>query len=368
MSERFKIQKALLPLSWLYGVGGGLRNKLFDWGILPTEEFSIPIISIGNLAVGGTGKTPHAEYLIRLLRKKYKIAVLSRGYKRKTSGFVLAKENVTSRQIGDEPYQMFRKFSGITVAVDSNRRQGIKRLLSLPEEERPEVILLDDAFQHRYVLPSLSILLSDCNRLYYKDTLLPVGRLREIARNNSRAQIVIVTKCPESFLPIDYRIISKELNLAPFQQLFFTSYKYTQLMPVFPEHLSNEPTLQSFENGDCSTLLIAGIAHPESLINQVKKYTSHLSTLIYSDHHDFTSGDIQQISSMFQQLSETNKIIITTEKDAVRLMDNKHFPSTLKSVIYYLPIEVVFNLDQEELFIQNIENHVTNFKRNRILA
>ena len=368
MYKHFKIHKVLLPLSWIYGLIVGLRNKFFDWGILPSEEFSIPVISIGNLAVGGTGKTPHTEYLIRLLNKKYKIAVLSRGYKRKTSGFVLAKENVTSLQIGDEPYQMFRKFSGITVAVDSNRRQGIKRLLSLPEEEQPEVILLDDAFQHRYVLPSLSILLTDSNRLYYKDTLLPAGRLREIAKNNSRAQIVIVTKCSESFKPIDYRIIFKELNLAPFQQLFFTSYKYTQLMPVFPEYLSNEFTVQSFENGDCSVLLVAGIAYPENLINQVKKYTSHLSTLIYADHHNFTSEDILRIGSAFQQLPGINKIIITTEKDAVRLMDNKKFPPDIKSVTYYLPIEVVFNLDQEELFIQNIENHVTNFKRNRILA
>ena len=368
MSEHVKIHKALLPLSWIYGLVVGLRNKFFDWGILSTEEFSVPVISIGNLAVGGTGKTPHTEYLIRLLSKKYKIAVLSRGYKRKTSGFVLAEENVNSHQIGDEPYQMFRKFPGITVAVDGNRKRGIKQLLSLPEEKRPEVILLDDAFQHRYVLPSLSILLSDSNRLYYKDALLPAGRLREIAKNNSRAQIVIVTKCSKSFKPIDYRIISEELKLAPCQQLFFTSYKYAQLMPVFPEYLSDELTPQSLENGDCSILLVTGIAYPENLIDQVKKYTPRLSTLIYADHHDFTSGDIQQISSRFQQLSGANKIIITTEKDAVRLMDNKHFSSDLKPVTYYLPIEVVFNLDQEGLFIQNIENHVTNFKRNRILA
>ena len=368
MSKHFKIQKALLPLSFIYGLIVGIRNKLFDWGILPSEEFSVPVISIGNLSVGGTGKTPHTEYLIRLLSKKYKIAVLSRGYKRKTNGFVLAEGNVNSHQIGDEPYQMFRKFPEITVAVDSNRRQGIKQLLSLPNEKRPEIILLDDAFQHRYVRPSLSILLSDSNRLYYKDALLPAGRLRETAKNNLRAQVVIITKCSESFMQADYKVVTKELNLAPYQQLFFTSYKYAQIMPVFPEYSSNELTLQSFDNKNCSVLLVTGIANPKGLINQVEGYTSHLSTLIYADHHDFTYRDIQQINSMFNQLQGAKKLIITTEKDAVRLIDNEYLPSELKPVIYYLPIEVVFNLDQEELFIQNIENHVTKFKRNRILA
>jgi tetraacyldisaccharide 4'-kinase len=191
MSEEISIKKGLRPLSKLYGWAVGVRNKWFDSGILKSEQFSVPVISIGNLTVGGTGKTPHTEHLIRLLSKKYKVAVLSRGYRRKTSGFHLANAQSTAQTIGDEPFQMFRKFPEATVAVDGNRRRGIKRLLELPVNHRPEIILLDDAYQHRYVTPSLSILLTNRQRLFSKDELLPAGRLREPAANSHRANIVI---------------------------------------------------------------------------------------------------------------------------------------------------------------------------------
>lgn len=226
MDEHFiKIHKWLYPASWLYGAAVMMRNKLFDWEVLQSKSFDIPIISVGNLAVGGTGKTPHTEYLIKSLCNQYNVAVLSRGYKRHTKGYVLATPESTARSIGDEPYQMHQKFPSVTVAVDEKRCHGIEKLLAL-QKPSIDVILLDDAFQHRYVKPGLSILLTDYHRLFCDDTLLPAGRLREPISGKNRAQIVIVTKCPQDIKPIDYNIITKRLNLYPYQQLFFSSFRY----------------------------------------------------------------------------------------------------------------------------------------------
>ena len=367
MTTNIKINKTLLPLSLLYGLGVWFRNKLFDWGILPSEEFSVPVISVGNISVGGTGKTPHTEYLIRMLSPKFKIAVLSRGYKRQTSGFVLADKNSDSSVIGDEPFQMYRKFPDILVAVDGNRRRGISKLLALPKKEKPDIILLDDAFQHRYVKPSLSILLTDINRLMYEDELLPAGRLRESAKNKSRAEIVIVTKCPDNMKPIDYRLIGRNMNVFPYQSLFFTSFKYGNLLPVFPGNKSSK-TLEDVKSKDIKVLLIAGIASPQGLIGEMHKYTKTVDSLIFPDHHAFTARDMAEIKQRFDRISGENKIIITTEKDAVRLMDYLNLNEEIKRVLYYLPVEVVFNLDQGSMFKQKIDNHVRNIKTNGRVA
>ncbi|MDR3218516.1 MAG: tetraacyldisaccharide 4'-kinase [Dysgonamonadaceae bacterium] len=361
------MNKFLLPLAWLYGLVVWLRNKLFDRNILPVEVFSVPLISIGNIRVGGTGKTPHTEYLIRLLSKKYKIAVLSRGYKRQTSGFIRADENANSRSIGDEPLQMYRKFPGITVAVDSNRRRGIKNLLKLPKDERPDVVLLDDAFQHRYVKPSLSLLLTSSKQPLYDDCLLPVGRLREPATNHVRADIVVCTKCLYPFDPIELQSVEANLHLLPHQQLFFSAYGYRSLLPVFPgNNLVRKESLERLKKEGFSFLLLTGFAHPEDMIAYLENYTSDLHLRIYPDHHAFRRKNINEITGAFQSIGNDRKIIVTSEKDAVRLTDNPYFPDELKSFIYYLPIEVIIN--KEELFTQKIENHVANFKRNRILA
>jgi tetraacyldisaccharide 4'-kinase len=363
------IKNILFPLSLLYEAGVEFRNKLFDRNILPVEEFSVPVVSIGNLAVGGTGKTPHTEYLVRLLIKKYKVAVLSRGYRRKTRGFVLAGDEASAQSLGDEPFQMHRKFPDLVVAVDGNRRRGIRNLLKLPEAQRPEIILLDDAFQHRYVKPSLSILLTESNHLFYDDRPLPAGRLREPAGNSARADIIICTKCPESFKPIDYRTVLENMELDSHQQLYFTSYLYKSLLPVFPESASvKEESIERLKKESCSFLLIAGLAHPKALIKQLKNYTSNLQTLIYPDHYTFKAKDIAEIAGIFAGIKNRNKRIITSEKDAVRLMDNAFVPEEIKAFIYYWPIEVVFQEKQEHLFIQKIENHVRDFKRNRIMA
>jgi len=362
MTGNIKINKGLYPLAWIYGLAVALRNKLFDWGIFSSETFPVPVISIGNITVGGTGKTPHTEYLIDLLSKKYRVAVLSRGYKRKTRGFVRADENSNSAQIGDEPLQMHRKFPSITVAVDANRRRGIRNLLHLPENQKPDVILLDDAFQHRYVKPSLSILLTDSNRPFYDDYLLPAGRLREKPENRKRADFIVYTKCSESLTSGDYQILTEKINLQPHQELFFSAYRYKNLLPVFPETnpLKNE-TSDRLEIEKESVLLVTGLANPSGLIEYVKKYSSNLQTIVYPDHHDFTRKDIQAMMNFIQTTAGKNKRIITSEKDAMRLANNPLVTDEIKSFIYYLPIEVVI-LFNEELFTQKIENHVRKFK------
>ena len=312
MDEHFiKIHKWLYPVSWIYGAVVTVRNKLFDWGFLRSKSFGVPVICIGNLSVGGTGKTPHTEYLIKLLRDNYHVAVLSRGYKRHSRGYVLATPQSTARSIGDEPYQMHTKFPSVTLAVDENRCHGIEQLLSI-KEPSIEVVLLDDAFQHRYVKPGLSILLTDYHRLFCDDTLLPAGRLRESVNGKNRAQIVIVTKCPQDIKPIDYNIITKRLNLYPYQQLYFSSFRYGNLQPVFPSANSeidstvNELPLSALTNTDI--LLVTGIASPAPILEELKMYTDQIDSLSFDDHHHFSHRDIQQIKERFGKLKGEHKL------------------------------------------------------------
>ncbi len=336
-----KINPWLTPISWLYGLVVETRNKLFDWGILPTEEFAIPIISVGNLAVGGTGKTPHVEYLIELLSPHYRIAVLSRGYKRKSRGFVFADENSTVRTLGDEPYQIKKKFPHLIVAVDGNRRRGIKRL----QKEHPEldVILLDDAFQHRYVTPLASIILTDYNRALHLDRLLPAGRLRESKHGLSRADIVIVTKCPNEMKPIEYNIVSRWLHLFPYQSLYFTTLNYGHLKALFPDACPpnrQEIPLQELSQAD-NILVVTGIANPQPLLKHLSLFGKEIKSITYPDHHNFSTKDIREITAQFASLKGKKKYLITTEKDAVRLQALSLDESLQKS-LYYQPIQVEF--------------------------
>jgi tetraacyldisaccharide 4'-kinase len=228
---------------------------------------------------------------------------------------------------------------------------------------------LDDAFQHRRVIPSLSILLTDSNRLFYEDCLLPAGRLREPSGNKSRADIILCTKCPAFFQQIDYQVIAKNIGLNSNQQLYFTSYRYKSLLPVFPgNNLIKKESIERLKQKSYSFLLLAGIANPKDLIRYLENYTSGLHVLIYPDHHSFSRKDILVVIKTFNEIKNENKILITSEKDAARLINNPYISEEIKAFIYYLPVEVVFNLNEEEMFIQKIENHVTNFKRNRILA
>ena len=359
-----KINKALLPLSWLYGVGVGFRNMLFEMGILKSRSFSVPVISVGNITVGGTGKTPHVEYLIRLLKDNYKVAVLSRGYKLKSHGFLQADENATVRDIGDEPFQMKTKFPDITIAVDNKRTRGITQLTSGDQDSQPDVILLDDAFQHRYVKPGINIMLVDYHRLIIYDKLLPSGRLREPVKSKDRADIVIITKCPTDMKPMEYRVITKAMSLYPYQQLFFSTHEYEPLRPAFQNNQTNR-SIQSLQNHH--VLLLSGIASPEQMFIDLQERAGQITPLSFSDHHNFSKKDIMQINEVFAGLPSP-KVIITTEKDETRLLNTEGLSDEVKRSLYVLPVRIRFMLDQEETFNKNIISYVRKNSRNSILA
>ena len=249
-----KIRKWLYPLSWIYGLGVDLRNWLFHIGVLKAKSYPVPVICVGNITAGGTGKTPHIEYLVELLKDRYSIAVLSRGYKRKTKGFVLADDRVSAVDIGDEPFQIKSKYPDVTVAVDENRCEGIERLLAM--EHRPDVILLDDAYQHLYVKAGLNILLVNNNRIITEDALLPAGLLREPVAGRLRAHVVVLTKCPADMSPIDFRIRSRQMNLFPYQQLFFSTFKYKDMYSLSDK--DKKMSLYGIKAGDSVLLPWAG--------------------------------------------------------------------------------------------------------------
>ena len=365
--DLISINKKLLPLSWLYGLGVGFRNLLFEMGILKSRSFSTPVISVGNITVGGTGKTPHVEYLIRLLKDQAKVAVLSRGYKRKTSGFVLAGDDATVRTIGDEPYQMKTKFPDITVAVDKKRTRGIDKLTSGDYVKDIDVIFLDDAFQHRYVKPGINILLVDYHRLIIYDKLLPTGRLREPIESKNRADIVIVTKCPKDLKPMEFRVITKAMSLYPYQQLFFSAHEFEALRPVFQEKSELPERIELSTLADQHILLLTGIASPEQMLIDLKTYTKEVTPLAFSDHHNFKKKDIEQINEAFSALPSP-KLIITTEKDETRLKQVEGLSDEVRKHLYSLPIKIKILLDQENIFNQSIINYVRKNSRNGLLA
>lgn len=328
----------LTPASWIYGGVMWVRNKLFDIGLLPQVEFDVPVIGVGNITVGGTGKTPHTEYLVSQLCGSYKIAVLSRGYKRHTKGFLLANSKSTPETIGDEPWQVYNKFGmRAKVAVCESRKEGISRLLQLFPDL--DLIILDDSFQHRWVKPKISILLMEYGRLIMKDRLLPLGRLRESSQERCRADKVIVTKCPDSLNPIDLRLVTKELDLMKFQKIYFSAYQYDEIRPVFPEDKPFAVNLYSLTAKD-SVFLLTGIAHPRYFVRHFSKFPFVIKVEHFSDHHDFKRSDLKRIAEKFRAMKGERKLIITTEKDAVRLIHNPYFPQELKPFVYYQPISV----------------------------
>ena len=360
--DLIKINDWLLPFSWIYGSIVRFRNWLFDMGLKKSKSFSIPIISVGNITVGGSGKTPHVEYLIRLLHDKAKIAVLSRGYKRKSHGYVLAEESTTMPEIGDEPFQMHQKFSDIYVAVDAKRARGIENLQNDEATKDVDVVLLDDAFQHRYVKPGINILLVDYHRLIIYDKMLPAGRLREPLSGKNRADIVIITKCPKDLKPMEFRVLTKAMDLYPFQKLYFTSIDYDTPKGVFEEKQIELDKLQDYH-----VLLLTGIASPKQMEHDLKPMTKDITNLSFGDHHSFKGKDIDRINDAFESMPEP-RIIITTEKDAVRLRETERLYEKVKSNMYELPIKVSFMLDQQDNFNEKIISYVRKNSRNSILA
>lgn len=316
------LRKILFPFAILYGCVTTVRNFLFDKGILKSTSFDIPVIAVGNLSVGGTGKTPQIEYLIRLLSQKYKVATLSRGYKRKSEGYVLASESSNAEILGDEPFQFYQKFPNIQVAVDANRRNGITQLLS--QIEKPEVILLDDAYQHRKVKAGFYILLSSYDDLYADDFMLPTGNLRESRSGADRANIVIITKCPKELSEEKQEEIRSKLKLRSSQQLYFTFINYDDFIYNEEEQLAVKDIKSE------SKLLLAGIAKPTPFFDYLKNEKD--DCLTFPDHHHFSDVDVANILG-----KGNDRKIITTEKDYVRLKDSK-----LISQLYYLPIKSTF--------------------------
>ena len=357
-----KINKGLLPLSWLYGLGIKFRNMLFDIGVLKSRSFQVPVISVGNITVGGTGKTPHVEYLVKLLKDQFHVAVLSRGYKRKSKGFVLATTKTTMPEIGDEPYQMKQKFPKVTVAVHKNRCEGIDLLTE--KDSRLDVILLDDAFQHRYVKPGINILLVDYHRLVIYDELLPAGRLREPMTGKSRADIVIITKCPQELKPMEYRVINRAMNLFPYQQLYFTTLEYDELRPMFPQTPNG---MTKSQLAGKNVLLLTGIASPEQLEHDLSPLSPNLVPLTFSDHHQFSPKDVGLINETFASM-QAPKLIITTEKDATRLQLADTLSDEVRKNLYVLPVRIKFMQEQEINFNNQIIGYVRKNSRNSILA
>ena len=359
--DLIRINEWLLPLSWIYGSVTNLRNRLFDIGILKSRAYKIPVIAVGNITVGGTGKTPHVEHLVRLLQDKIKVAVLSRGYKRKSKGYVLADSNTQVSDIGDEPYQMMLKYPNAYIAVDKNRRRGIERLTTDEASNDTDVILLDDAFQHRYVKPGINILLVDYHRLIIYDKMLPAGRLRESMKGKQRADMVIVTKCPRDLKPMEYRVLTKALELFPYQALYFTTLEYDEPTPLFPDEAEEQPKASQ------NVLLLTGIASPKQMEEDLQDRFKSITPLPFSDHHAFKSKDIRRINEAFESMP-TPRIIITTEKDAARLRHAEGLSDDVRRNIFVQPIRISFMNEQEDNFNQKILSYVQKNSRNSILV
>ena len=341
----------LYPLSLIYGLLIIVRNKLFDKGLLRSYSFDVPIISLGNLTYGGTGKTPHVEYLVRLLKEKYNIAILSRGYGRSTRGFLLSSKESTVEEIGDEPLQFKKKFPEVLIAVDEKRPHGIKLLLE--KYPKLDVILLDDAFQHRYVKPGLSLLLTDFHKLYTRDNMLPTGTLREPVSGSKRADIIIITKTGGVLSPLVRREIEEELRPGNYQQIYYSFTGYENLISL------GEGKPRSFCKNFSSILLVAGIANPYPLQYFLQDKCTDLRTLFFRDHHKYTEKDIENIKNTFDNIFIKNKIIITTEKDAMRFHKHLNSPELRNLPIYYLPIKMEFHDTGSPSFDQVILDYLS---------
>ena len=354
----------LYPFSLIYGLIIWLRNILFDYQFIKSSEFPIPTICVGNITVGGTGKTPHIEFLVELLQDEFRVATLSRGYRRKTKGFILAGPDSGVSDIGDEPVQIKQKYPGIHVAVDRRRVNGIQELMNrIPDLD---VVLLDDAFQHRKVIAGLSILLIDFNRPISSDHLLPAGRLREHAYERRRANIILITKCPDRLKPIERRLIVKDLKLYPFQHLFFTKLKYGNPIPVFSD-VKVSMSLKEMKASKPNILMVTGIAGPRLFKKHHRSISPRITELTYPDHHEFTEKDLEKIISVFEGLEGEEKFLFTTEKDATRLRKFTNIAIRLKEKIFYVPVGIEVLNEDGENFNHQIRNYVSSNKRNSIL-
>jgi len=347
-----KFRKILKPISILYGEVVKARNKMYDNGTLESVKFAIPTIIVGNLNVGGTGKSPMIEYLIRLLKIHYKVAVLSRGYKRTSKGFQIATNQTKVAEIGDEPMQFYKKFNDVIVAVDAKRVNGIQQLKKL--KNPPDVILLDDAYQHRKVQGGFNILLTPYYNLYVDDAMLPAGDLRENIEGAKRAQVIIVTKCPNNLNENQQFEIAKKLNIDLTQTLYFTKIAYDDYAYAKTDKLALKDIT------DYKVILVTGIAKTQPLTNFLEEKQISYKHLKYKDHYNFSAKDLEKINKEYTNIVDKKKIILTTEKDYVRTFENA------KEKVYYLPIKTQFLSETEdENFKIKIKDYVEQSTRNR---
>lgn len=334
----------------IFNVVTALRNRLFDAGVLKEQKFRTPLISVGNLSLGGTGKTPHVELLLRLLKDQYKVATLSRGYRRKTNGFREVAVSSTAEESGDEPLQYKHHFPAIDVFVCESRREGI----SIIEKRNPDVILLDDAYQHRYVKPSANILITEYHSPFFKDHVYPLGRLREARSGYKRADVIIVSKCPDDLTPKQVEEFKNAIRPSKHQQVFFSGLIYLPLKKI---NTIDGISFQEYKN--YNVLMLSGIANPLSMQQYLEKSFRSVLTIIFPDHHHFTLNDYASIEQKFNNIAGPS-IIITTEKDAMRIGDKlNHLP------VYILPVEVEIKFSDKKHFEQYIINHVRENKANR---
>jgi tetraacyldisaccharide 4'-kinase len=354
MVRFYLIRILLLPFSLLYGVGVTIRNALYKYGFLNSVSFSIPVISVGNLTVGGAGKTPHVEYLIQLLRPYLNVTTLSRGYKRKTKGFLEVQPHFNAQQAGDEPVQFKRKHPDIGVFVDESRMFGIPRIvMKYPETQS---VILDDAFQHLSVKPGLNILLTEYDRPFFNDWLLPSGRLREWRNAYKRADIIIVSKCPQDMDPSEKEDWLKQLQPLPHQKVFFSYYEYGN-----PYHLY-DPNRRIGLNENLDVLLVSGIARTDYLLDYLEPRTHHVKVLEYEDHHDYSPFDIGRIHKHYQSMPKESTILLTTEKDAIRLQAHRKFILENQIPVFALPIRVAFHFDEGEDFDKYVKDFLLGFE------
>lgn len=343
------LRKILFPFSLLYAAITRLRNYFYDRGWFKSVSFGIPVIAVGNLSVGGTGKTPMIEYLVRLLKDDFDLAILSRGYGRKTSGFLLGENGTNAEMIGDEPYQFFKKFDGVKVAVDENRVRGVTALLEATDP--PELVLLDDAFQHRRIQAGFYILITSYGKLYSEDRVLPLGNLREPKTGARRANVILVSKCPNDLKENERKSILDSLKVQDNQEVFFTGIRYAD------RAIGKAGTLTLEELRSCQIVLVTGIANPEPLLEYLREKDIGFEHLKFRDHHQLTQSEHTRIESAFDQLQGVRRIVLTTEKDFVRNFEFSELP------VFYLPIQSRF-LDGEERFNQLIHDYVRKNKGN----
>ncbi len=343
----------LFPFSVLYGLIIIARNFLFNKKVFKSVEFNLPIICVGNLSTGGTGKSPMVEYLIRLLKDDYKMATPSRGYKRKTKGYALAQAHTTALEIGDEPMQFHTKFPEVAVAVGEQRIEAVPQLL----HDRPDiqVIILDDAFQHRQIAAGLNIILTECNNLFTRDFFLPTGDLRDQQSSYKRAQIIVVTKCADTLSLREKAMIVDEIDPLPEQEVFFTSIEYET-----PYHIITKE--QRAINNNDEVMLVCGIANPRPLKNYLHEKVETYTEFLYSDHHIFTIDDLEEINKRLRSIEAEKKIILTTEKDAVRLM--KFHNELLHVPMYVLPVQHCFLFGEGEQFNEKVVSFINHFNTN----